>query len=61
MKCRRCDGCGVLTNRKPEEPWTGWALPSWEEEIVLSGVLSKTCPDCGGTGAVSDADAENHD
>ena len=57
-QCARCAGCGYLAGAfRWEVPWSQWA-PNPSDPQHEGGVLeAQPCPDCGGTGALIQADA----
>ena len=57
--CGRCEGCGHVTGSfQWEIPWTRWA-PTATHPNNKGGVLRPhPCPDCGGTGALLELDAQ---
>jgi hypothetical protein len=56
--CRRCDGCGHIAGGYSwEVPWTRIAATT--EEGERSPLRPQMCPDCGGTGALLELDAQS--
>jgi len=54
--CPRCDGCGKIDNSAEGAPWSMWkSLPPGSDAAVRAGLVRPVpCPDCGGSGDLSD-------
>lgn len=52
-RCRDCDGCGMVADRKPAHTWAEClAVPAGSAVATLVGSLRPVaCPTCGGSGS----------